>query len=151
MDVLIIGSGGREHAIGWKIKKDNDIKTYFAPGNGGTDINIGINANDLDNLAKFAKEHDLFTIVGPEEPLAKGIVDAFNANDLAILGPTKEASILEASKVWAKEFMKRYAINTADFRVFDDPDEAKDYVKDKDEIVVKADGLAAGKGVIVCN
>ncbi|GIU70752.1 MAG: phosphoribosylamine--glycine ligase [Candidatus Nitrosocaldaceae archaeon] len=151
MDVLIIGSGGREHAIGWKIKKDNDIKTYFAPGNGGTNINIGINANDLDNLAKFAKEHDLFTIVGPEEPLAKGIVDVFDANELSILGPTKEASILEASKVWAKEFMKRYGINTADFRVFDDPDEAKDYVKDKDEVVVKADGLAAGKGVIVCN
>jgi phosphoribosylamine--glycine ligase len=151
MDVLIIGSGGREHAIGWKIKKDNDIKTYFAPGNGGTDINIGIKADDLDNLAKFAKEHDLFTIVGPEEPLAKGIVDVFNKNDLAILGPTREASILEASKVWAKEFMKRYGINTADFRVFDDPDDAKDYVKDKDEIVVKADGLAAGKGVIVCN
>ncbi len=150
MDVLIIGSGGREHAIGWKIKKDNNIKTYFAPGNGGTSINIDIKANDLEQLVKFAKEHNLFTIVGPEEPLSLGIVDLFNDNDF-IFGPTKEAAMLESSKVFAKEFMKRHNIRTADFRVFDDPDDAKDYVKDKDDIVIKADGLAAGKGVIVCN
>ncbi len=150
-NVLIVGSGGREHTIGWKIKKDNDITTYFAPGNGGTEINIDIPINDLERLARFARDHDLFTIVGPEEPLAKGIVDIFQEYNLSILGPSKEASIVEYSKVWAKEFMKRYGINTPKFKIFDNPEDAKDYVKDKGAIVIKADGLAGGKGVIVCN
>lgn len=151
MDVLVIGSGGREHAIGWKIKKDNKLKTYFAPGNGGTEINIDIKANDLEHLAEFARDHNLFTIVGPEEPLARGIVDTFNDNNLQIFGPTKKAAILEYSKAWAKEFMKRHNINTAPFKIFDNADDAIDYVKNRSNVVVKADGLAAGKGVIVCN
>ncbi len=150
MNVLIIGSGGREHAIGWKIKKDNKVDIYFAPGNGGTTINLNIQANDLNNILEFAREHRVFTIVGPEEPLARGIVNLFNENDLAILGPTREAAILEYSKAWAKDFMKRHGIRTAEYRVFDDPDDAKDYVKDKESIVVKADGLAFGKGAFVC-
>ncbi len=149
--VLIVGSGGREHAIGWRIKTQNNIPIYFAPGNGGTDINISINSNDLEGLVRFAKEHDLFTIVGPEEPLARGIVNIFEENNLQILGPSKEAAIIEYSKAFAKEFMKRHNINTPRFKIFDNPEDAKDYVKDKDNIVIKADGLAAGKGVIVCN
>jgi len=149
--VLVIGSGGREHAIGWRIKTQNNIPIYFAPGNGGTDINININSNDLEGLVRFAKERDLFTIVGPEEPLAKGIVNIFEKNNLQILGPNKEAAIIEYSKAFAKEFMKRHNINTPRFKIFDSPEDAKDYVKDKDNIVIKADGLAAGKGVIVCN
>ena len=150
-DVLIVGSGGREHAIGWKVRKDNKVNTYFAKGNGGTSINVDIDPNDIARLVEFAKEHDLFTIVGPEEPLAKGIVDAFNANGLDILGPSKDAAILEYSKAWAKEFMKRYNINTADYGIFDNIDEAIEFVNDKEYLVIKADGLAYGKGVKVCN
>ncbi len=153
VNVLVIGSGGREHAIGWKLGQNNQIDTVFhAPGNGGTKNNISINMDNLEELAKFASENNCFTVVGPEAPLAMGIVDLFNQKHLKIFGPTKHASQLESSKIWAKEFMKRNNIPTATFDVFTDPVKAKEYVnRIKHNVVVKADGLAAGKGVIVCN
>ena len=153
VNVLVIGSGGREHAIGWKLGQNNQIDTVFhAPGNGGTKNNISINMDNLEELAKFASENNCFTVVGPEAPLAMGIVDLFNQKQLKIFGPTKHASQLESSKIWAKEFMKRNNIPTATFDVFTDPVKAKEYVnRIKHNVVVKADGLAAGKGVIVCN
>ena len=153
VNVLVIGSGGREHAIGWKLGQNNKIDTIFhAPGNGGTKNNISIDTDDLEGLAKFASENDCFTVVGPEVPLAMGIVDMFNQKQLKIFGPTKHAAQLESSKIWAKEFMQRNNIPTATFDVFTDPVSAKEYVnRIKHNVVVKADGLAAGKGVIVCN
>jgi len=150
-NILIVGSGGREHALGWKLKQSSLVeKVFYAPGNGGTSENLPINVNEFDRLMKFAKNNNCFTVVGPEDSLSKGIVNEFMKNGLKIFGPTKEASIIEASKCWAKEFMKKYDIPTADFRIFYNPDEAKEYVRNKSSIVVKADGLAAGKGVIVC-
>ena len=153
VNVLVVGSGGREHAIGWKIGQSNNIHTVFhAPGNGGTLSNIPISVDNLEELATFASENDCFTIVGPEAPLAAGIVDVFNEKGLKIFGPTKKASQLESSKIWAKEFMKRNNIPTAAFEVFDDPVKAKEYVnKIEHNVVIKADGLAAGKGVVVCS
>jgi len=153
VNVLVVGSGGREHAIGWKLSQsDNVDRVFHAPGNGGTLNNVQITADNLDELAKFASENDCFTVVGPEAPLAMGIVDFFNEKDLKIFGPTRKAAQLEASKIWAKQFLKRNNIPTAAFEVFDDPVKAKEYV-DKIEynVVIKADGLASGKGVIVCN
>lgn len=150
-NILIIGSGGREHALGWKLQQSplvNEI--FYAPGNGGTSKNIAISTNEFDKLIRFARDNNCFTVVGPEDPLSKGIVNEFQKNDLKIFGPTKEAAIIEYSKCWAKEFMKKYGIPTANFEIFDDADEAKDYVKHKPAVVVKADGLAAGKGVMVC-
>ena len=153
VNVLVVGSGGREHAIGWKIGQSNNVHTVFhAPGNGGTLNNIPISVDNLEVLATFASENDCFTIVGPEAPLAAGIVDVFNEKGLKIFGPTKKASQLESSKIWAKEFMKRNNIPTAAFEVFDDPVKAKEYVnKIEHNVVIKADGLAAGKGVVVCS
>jgi len=153
VNVLVVGSGGREHAIGWKLSHSDNVNTVFhAPGNGGTLNNVPISVDDLGGLAKFASENNCFTIVGPEAPLAMGIVDMFNEMGLKIFGPTKEAAQLESSKIWAKQFLKRNNIPTAAFEVFDDPVKAKEYV-DKIEynVVIKADGLASGKGVIVCN
>ena len=153
VNVLVVGSGGREHAIGWKIGQSDNVDTVFhAPGNGGTLNNIPISVDNLEELSTFASENDCFTIVGPEVPLAAGIVDIFNEKGLKIFGPTKKASQLESSKIWAKEFMKRNDIPTAAFEVFDDPSKAKEYVnKIEHSVVIKADGLAAGKGVVVCN
>ena len=153
VNVLVVGSGGREHAIGWKIGQSDNIHTVFhAPGNGGTLNNIPISVDSLEELSTFASENDCFTIVGPEAPLAAGIVDIFNEKGLKIFGPTKKASQLESSKIWAKEFMKRNDIPTAAFEVFHDPSKAKEYVnKIEHNVVIKADGLAAGKGVVVCN
>ncbi|QLH09994.1 phosphoribosylamine--glycine ligase [Candidatus Nitrosotenuis sp. DW1] len=153
VDVLVVGSGGREHAIGWKLSKSTKVgQIFFAPGNGGTKNNIPIQVDELDKLADFAAKNNCFTVVGPEVPLALGIVDKFNERNLPIFGPTKNAAQLESSKIWAKTFMKRNNIPTAAFEVFDDPASAKEYVKSKDyDVVIKADGLAAGKGVIVCN
>ena len=153
VNVLVVGSGGREHAIGWKIGQSNNVHTVFhAPGNGGTLCNIPISVDNLEGLATFASENDCFTIVGPEAPLAAGIVDVFNEKGLKIFGPTKKASQLESSKIWAEEFMKRNNIPTAAFEVFDDPAKAKEYVnKIEHNVVIKADGLAAGKGVVVCS
>ncbi len=152
-NVLVIGSGGREHALGWKLSKSKHVsKTYFAPGNGGTSENIPISVKDINPLVEFAKNNDCFTIVGSEEPLSRGVVDLFESNRLKIFGPSKEAAMLEASKVWAKNFMKKYSIRTADFQTFDDVGKARDYVqKSNKQLVIKADGLAAGKGVIVCS
>ena len=153
VNVLIVGSGGREHAIGWKIDQSDKVDTvFYAPGNGGTENNVSINVDDLEGLAKFASENNCFTIVGPEAPLAMGIVDLFNQKGLNIFGPTKNAAQLESSKIWAKQFMKRNNIPTAEFDVFTDSASAKEYVNRIEyDVVVKADGLAAGKGVIVCN
>ena len=148
-----MGSGGREHAIGWKLAQSPKVdKIYYAPGNGGTQNNVDISSEDIEGLAKFAKENNCVTVVGPEVPLSIGIVDEFMKKGLRIFGPTKIAAQLESSKIWAKNFMKRNGILTARFEVFDDPKKAIEYAKSVDyQLVVKADGLAAGKGVIVCN
>jgi phosphoribosylamine--glycine ligase len=152
-NILIVGNGGREHALGWKLSQSSHVKKiFFASGNGGTDENIPIAPNEIDKLVEFAKNNNCFTVVGPEEPLSKGIVNSFESNNLPIFGPSKEAAELETSKVWAKNFMKKYGIKTADFQTFSDIEQAKDYVQKSDkQLVIKADGLAAGKGVIVCN
>nr|AIE98133.1 phosphoribosylamine--glycine ligase (purD) [uncultured marine thaumarchaeote KM3_04_D06] len=153
VNVLVIGSGGREHAIGWKLGQSDEVDTvFFAPGNGGTSNNLSISVDSLDDIVKFASEKDCFTVVGPEAPLAMGIVDIFNEKGLKIFGPTKDAAQLESSKIWAKKFMKRNNIPTAAFEVFNEATAAKEYVNETEHnVVIKADGLAAGKGVIVCN
>ena len=153
VNVLVVGSGGREHAMGWKLAQSPKVdKIYFAPGNGGTQNNVDIQSDDIEGLAKFAKENHCVTVVGPEVPLSMGIVDEFAKKGLAIFGPSKNAAQLESSKIWAKNFMKRNGILTARFEVFDDPKKAIEFAKSVDyPLVVKADGLAAGKGVIVCN
>jgi len=147
-----VGAGGREHAMSWKLSTSEKIdQVYAAPGNGGTLQNVELSVTDIEGLAKFAQEKNCFTVVGPEDPLAAGIVDAFVEKGLPIFGPTKNAAKLESSKIWAKEFMKRNSIPTADFEIFDDAQKAKDFVKSYEKpVVIKADGLAAGKGVIVC-
>jgi phosphoribosylamine--glycine ligase len=151
VDVLIVGSGGREHALGWKISQGKRM-TYFAPGNGGTSENVNIKQNDIAGLAAFAKSKNLFTIVGPEELLSLGIVDVFEKEGLRIFGPTKSAAMLESSKAFAKEFMREAKIPTADFAIFTDAHKARDYIsKQSKPLVIKADGLAAGKGVVVCD
>jgi phosphoribosylamine--glycine ligase len=127
---------------------------YFAPGNGGTSENVDIRQNDIEKLVLFAKKFgdDCLAVVGPEESLSLGVADAFAREGLKIFGPTKEAAMLESSKVFAKEFMRKAGISTAEFATFFDADRAKDYIKSLDRpLVVKADGLAAGKGVIVCD
>jgi len=153
VNVLVVGSGGREHAIGWKLSQSDNVNTVFhGPGNGGTINNVTISVDDLEALSIFASDNDCFTVVGPEAPLAAGIVDLFNEKGLKIFGPTKKAAQLESSKIWAKEFMKRNNIPTAAFETFNDPIMAKEYVnRIEHNVVIKADGLAAGKGVIVCN
>jgi len=155
MNVLVIGSGGREHTLAWKISKSKKVdKLFCAPGNGG--INeiaelVNIKADDIDGLLNFAKDKKIdLTVVGPEVPLVKGIVDRFIKEGLRVFGPVAELAMLEGSKIFSKESMKRFGLPTADFKVFSDPDKAKEYLKKKGvPIVVKADGLAAGKGVIV--
>jgi phosphoribosylamine---glycine ligase len=153
VNVLVVGSGGREHALGWKLAQSKQVdKVFFAPGNGGTQNNIPINPEEIDKLIEFATNNDCFTVVGPEAPLSKGIVDKFTENNLGIFGPTKEAAQLESSKIWAKQFMQRNGIPTAPFGIFDDAKEARQYVESLNyPVVIKADGLAAGKGVIVCD
>jgi len=153
VNVLVVGSGGREHALSWKLSQSSHVeKVFTAPGNGGTENNVSISVDKIDELADFASQNNCFTVVGPEAPLALGIVDKFNEKNLKIFGPTKNAAQLESSKIWAKQFMKRNDIPTAEFEIFDDPKQASDYVKSVSyPVVVKADGLAAGKGVIVCD
>ncbi len=156
MKILIIGSGGREHALAWKIKQSPLVtKIYCAPGNGGiSDIAecVDIAAEDISKLLQFAKTQKIdLTVVGPEAPLVAGIVDRFEEAGLKIFGPRQEAARLEGSKAFAKEFMKRWNIPTAAFKIFNDAQEAKVFLKkSKFPLVVKADGLAAGKGVVVC-
>ncbi|WP_022849690.1 phosphoribosylamine--glycine ligase [Limisalsivibrio acetivorans] len=155
MKVLVIGGGGREHALAWKIASEKDVeKVYVAPGNGGTAVeekceNIDIKGNEA--LAAFAKENGIdLTVVGPEDPLASGVVDVFENEGLRIFGPRKDAARIEASKAFAKEIMVAAGIPTAYYGEFTDYDSAIAYVKERGApIVVKADGLAAGKGVTV--
>lgn len=152
-NVMIVGSGGREHAIAWKIGLSGLKKELFvAPGNGGThDLNVPIRADDLNGLRLFAEKHQCFTIVGPEAPLAEGIVDYFKEAGLQIFGPTRFQAKLETSKVFAKQFMLRNNIPTARFKTFTESQKAIDFaVKFGGSVVVKADGLASGKGVFVC-
>ncbi len=158
--ILIVGSGGREHALTWKLNQSPDVeKIYVAPGNGGTAQmegkvqNVPIAATDLPALLRFAQEKEVnLTIVGPENPLADGIVDLFASTGLPVFGPTKAAAQIEASKAFAKQFMQLWGIPTARSVVFDDYQDARSYLKGRAEepIVVKASGLAAGKGVFVC-
>ncbi|SMP03925.1 phosphoribosylamine--glycine ligase [Desulfurobacterium pacificum] len=155
MKVLVVGSGGREHAIVWKVAQSPYVeKIYCAPGNPGIGQLaecVDIKPTDIKKLADFAEEKGVnLTIVGPEAPLVEGIVDEFEKRGLRIFGPSKDAARLEGSKVFSKEMMKKWGVPTADFKVFDNPEEAKAYIKEKGApIVVKADGLAAGKGVTV--
>src|SRR5260221_2155796 len=154
MKVLVIGSGGREHAIGWRLSQSPRIqKVFVAPGNGGTARergleNVAISA--IDKLAEFALAESVhLTVVGPEAPLADGIVDLFRSRDLRIFGPTQACARLESSKQFAKEFMVRYRIPTAEFSSFDSASAAHAYIDALvAPIVVKADGLAPGKGLI---
>ena len=157
MNVLVIGSGGREHALAFKAAQNTKVNTVFvAPGNAGTALepkleNVAINVEDLAGLVTFAKENNVeLTIVGPEVPLVLGVVDTFRENGLAIFGPTAGAAQLEGSKSFTKDFLARHDIPTADYQTFEQIDPALAYLKEKGApIVVKADGLAAGKGVIV--
>ena len=155
MRVLVVGSGGREHALVWKIHQSSRVKKIFcAPGNAGIGHLaecLDISATDIESLVAFAKkEHIDLTVVGPESSLMAGIVDAFEENGLRIFGPRKNSAILEGSKVFSKEFLKKYDIPSASFKVFTEKKKAKKYIdKCGVPIVVKADGLAAGKGVIV--
>jgi len=156
MKVLVVGGGGREHALVWKIAQSPKVsKVFCAPGNAGISQQatlVPIKANDLEGLLGFAlKEHVDLTVVGPEDPLTRGIVDLFESEGLLIFGPNRKAAEIEGSKAFAKEMMKKYGIPTASFRTFKDRAEAVTYLQSqKLPIVVKADGLAAGKGVIVC-
>ncbi len=152
-NVLVIGGGGREHALGWKLAQSPKVKkVYFAPGNGGTSENTGIKQNEIEKLVAFAKKEGCLAVVGPEESLSLGVADAFAKEGLRIFGPVRQAAMLETSKVFAKEFMKKAGIPTAEFATFSDAQAAKDYIRKQSRpLVVKADGLAAGKGVIVCD
>ncbi|WP_331775683.1 phosphoribosylamine--glycine ligase [Sulfurospirillum sp. 1612] len=153
MDILIVGSGGREYAIGLSLKKDDAVDNiYFAPGNGATsNFATNINITDYEALADFAQEHKIdLTIVGPEAPLVGGIVDVFKARDLLIFGSSKAASRLEGSKVYMKNFLSKYNIPTAKYIETQEYHEAEKFIDQLQEpIVVKADGLCAGKGVII--
>jgi len=154
MKVLVIGGGGREHTLGWKLSKSEKVsKLYFAPGNGGTSVlGENIHSSGIKDLLDFAKKEKIdFTVVGPEQPLVDGVVDLFQKEGLNIFGPTKDAARLEGSKAFSKEIMASANIPTASFEIFDDWGAAKRYVESHGELsVVKASGLAAGKGVIVC-
>ena len=155
--VLIVGGGGREHALAWKAAQSEKVDTVFvAPGNPGTASedkvsNVDIGAEDISALKTFAEKEAIdLTIIGPENPLVDGIVDEFKQAGLPCFGPAKDAAILEGSKSFSKEFLQRHNISTAEYQVFTEADTAKKYVKEKGvPIVVKADGLAAGKGVII--
>lgn len=155
MKVLVIGSGGREHAMAWKLSQSNKVNSVFvAPGNGGTHLNPkfkNIDLVDINLLADFAIEENIdLTVIGPELPLSKGIVDLFRSKHLNIFGPTQKAAQLESSKDFAKDFMYRHKIPTAKYKTFKIPDEAHRYIDEEGApIVIKADGLASGKGVIV--
>jgi phosphoribosylamine--glycine ligase len=155
MKILVVGSGGREHALAWKLAQSPRLQTvYVAPGNGGTALDDrleNIPVTDPEQLANFVEENNVaLTVVGPEAPLAAGIVNIFRARGLKVFGPTKEAAQLESSKDFAKAFMKRHAIPTAEYQTFSDSTEAHAYIDAKGApIVIKADGLAAGKGVVV--
>ena len=157
MKILVVGSGGREHAIVWKLAQSPKTeKIYCAPGNGGIAelaecVDIG--AMEFEKLAAFAKEKEIdLTVIGMDDPLCGGIVDVFESQGLRVFGPRKNAAILEGSKAFSKDLMKKYGIPTADYQVFTDPKQAEEYLETaKFPIVLKADGLALGKGVLICN
>ncbi len=157
MNVLLIGSGGREHAIAWKLAQSKDLgKLYIAPGNPGTakcGKNIPIDVNDTDKLVDFARENNIgLVVVGPEDPLAAGVVDAFEAVGIKAFGPGAGAAKLEADKAFAKQLMRSSAISAAEGRIFERFSDAKAYIASRDEpVVIKAAGLAKGKGVFVCD
>lgn len=156
MKAIVIGSGGREHAIAWKLSQSQLIdKIYCAPGNGGTALENkceNIKIYDFKKLLNFSKDNKIdFVVVGPEAPLVDGITDIFKANGIKIFGPSKQAAALEGSKAFAKDFMKKYGVKTAAYEVFHEPLSALNYLKSCSyPIVIKADGLAAGKGVSIC-
>ncbi len=156
MNILVIGSGGREHSLCWKLAQSPKAsKIFCAPGNPGTAQvaeNVNIASEDILGLRDFAKHNKIdLTVVGPEAPLVEGIVDEFESNGLPIFGPDKKAALIEGSKIFSKNLMKKYNIPTADFMTFTDEEEAHKFIKKIGApLVVKADGLAAGKGVIVC-
>ena len=155
MKILVVGRGGREHAIAWKIAQSKRVtELYVAPGNDGMNsqyLGVNINETDVDGLVEFVKKQQIdLTIVGPESALMEGIVDQFQANQLKIFGPTQKAAMIEGSKEFAKDLMTKYQIPTADYKTFTDYSEAVAYLDQKGApIVVKYDGLAAGKGVVV--
>ena len=158
MNVLVIGNGGREHALAWKLRQSPHVKRVFvAPGNAGTALdaeNVDISATDIPRLVKFAQQEKIhLTVVGPEQPLAAGLVDAFEAEKLRVFGPTKAAAELESSKVFCKNLLRHADVPTADYRTFRDPESALTFLNNREDVpvVVKADGLAAGKGVVVCH
>jgi phosphoribosylamine--glycine ligase len=157
MNVLLIGSGGREHAIAWKLKQSKKLKNlYIAPGNAGTALcgkNVDISDTDIPSLIKFAKEKSIdLVVVGPEDPLAMGLVDLLEAEGIKAFGPSGGAAQLEADKGFSKQMMRSSAVSTAEGRVFDRFSDAKAYIASRDEpVVIKAAGLAKGKGVIVCD
>jgi phosphoribosylamine--glycine ligase len=155
MNVLVIGGGGREHALAWKLAQSPKVQmVYVAPGNGGTAIDERLEnlpITDIHALRAWAQEQKIgLTVVGPEAPLASGVVDEFRKHGLRVFGPTQAAAQLESSKAFSKAFMKRHGIPTADYETFTDASAAHAYLdKVGAPIVVKADGLAAGKGVVV--
>lgn len=163
MNILIVGGGGREHALAWKLSQSTRAdRVFVAPGNAGTAVdaeNVDVSATDIPGLLKFAKQNDVgLTVIGPEAPLALGVVDAFQAEKLRVFGPSKAAAELEASKVFCKNLLRSADVPTADYHVFRTAENAARYITDRYPtetedvpVVIKADGLAAGKGVIVCH
>jgi phosphoribosylamine--glycine ligase len=159
MQVLVIGSGGREHALAWKSAQDNSVtKVFVCPGNAGTALeqklsNISIDANDFQAIEGFCiKENIGLVIIGPEQPLVNGLADYLQSKGIKTFGPSQAAAQLEGSKTFSKDFFIKYGIPTAAYASFDNYNAAKDYINDIDyPTVIKADGLAAGKGVIICN
>ena len=156
MKVLVVGSGGREHAICWKISQSDKVdKIYCAPGNAGISQVaecVDIKAMEFDKLVQFAKDNAIdLTVVGMDDPLVGGIVDVFEKEGLRVFGPRKNAAILEGSKAFSKDLMKKYNIPTAAYETFTSAEDAKEYLKTAEfPIVLKADGLALGKGVLIC-
>ena len=157
MKIMVVGGGGREHTLIWKIAQSPLVKKiYCAPGNAGiSEVGecVDIDVKNIERLAEFAKDKNIdLTVVGPEIPLVAGIVNVFEKNGLKIFGPSKDAAQLEGSKIFAKNLMTKYGIPTAKYKVFDNPEKAQDFIKEiGPPVVIKADGLAAGKGVIISN
>lgn len=157
MKLLVVGSGGREHAVIRKLKENTEIeKIYCAPGNGGISADaecVDIKATDIESMVKFAVDNAIdFCVVTPDDPLALGMVDALEEKGIPCFGPRQNAAIIEASKAFSKDLMKKYHIPTADYEIFEDEKEALKYIEEKNEfpVVIKADGLALGKGVLIC-
>lgn len=156
VNVLVVGKGGREHALVWKLKQSPRAgKIFCAPGNAGTatdGVNVPFDGTDFDRMARFCKKEEIgLVVIGPEDPLALGLSDYLRKQGIVVFGPSKEAARIESSKVFSKELMRNADVPTADFQIFDHPAHARTYVETRDyPVVVKADGLAAGKGVIVC-